>query len=203
MNVTKTYSWDFKTYSIKASTKCSECGKPITKTFSFQKREDISPNKEDWEGLEKEKQEWLSETHVCSKCTKKKLVQERKDITQEFKDSFIRVNALYEDLKEYRNKIYDKQYTILEKIFPKLKDKILIAKNKEWVIKSIRTNRDRELEIYCYAVDSRYPWKICDRNLYILGKSKYSDTDRTWYALLDECIITDEDFNKRKKLLND
>lgn len=205
MNVTKTYSWDFKTYSIKASTKCSECGKPITKTFSFQIREDAIPRKEDWDNLEKEKQEWLSEeSHVCSKCTKKKIMQERKDIIQNFKEDFNKLNELREELKEFRNKIYDKQSKILDEIEPQLKGRVLLAKDKEWVIKRVlfNTYHGDEIEIDCDGIDSRYPWTTCDRDLCVYTKSEFYDTNRTWCTSIDECIITDEIFEKRKELLN-
>lgn len=195
------YSWRFVTYSIKAKTKCSICGKPITKTFSFELREDGKPSRQDWDNLERAKQHWLEESHVCSKCMANQVVGVKEDITSKFIKQLNRINKLYEELEDFKLKTREKQDKLTDEINPQLIGKVLLAKNRQWVIRYVRANRDNELEIYCDGIDCRYPWKTCNKELYVKSNTKYHwDTDKTFYATIDECTITDEIFDKRGEL---
>ena len=199
MRVTTYTSWSFRTYRITAKCKCSKCGKYISKTFSFDCREDVSPTKEDWDNLEERRKEWLAEEHICNSCKCESVKQERHDITSQFKDTFFSICSIQGKI----NDLNKSKTTFLDDLKSQLKGKILIDKDKnEWVISSVYNGYENCLgfEIFTYKINKQKPWLCTDESRYFYK----ADGDPLHYfnfTLIDDCIITDEDFNSRKGLL--
>lgn len=192
-----TKSWEFRTYSVKGTCKCSKCGKPITKTFSFQTREDVLTQKEDWNRIEQQKQEWLKKSHICNNCKKEKILQERKNITPDFTFMFSKIIELQNQINQIA---LDKRQRI-NFIKSDLVDKIIIDKNNvEWVINSIQDLNDIGFEIGCYKINKQKPWIRTDEKRYFYGGNEVRYDN---YSKISECVITDEMFSKRKQLLNE
>ena len=192
---TITYSWKFYKYKINGQCKCSACGKKIDKTFSFEYREDTEPSWIDIEDLKKEKQEWEQESHICNSCLRKKIKQERKDITNNYTFMFSKLDELQNQIQQI---IKDKNERIQS--IKDIEGKVLIDKDKtEWYIQSIRDGSINGIgfEIQCYKINKQKPWLITD-------DCRYFSNDKTmWnnFSTLENCIITDEVFSKRKDLL--
>lgn len=188
-------TWEFRTYSIQGKCKCYNCGKPITKTFSFETREDVLTTKEDWDRLEERKQKWLSQSHTCNACKRKKIMQERKDITSDYTFMFSKLDELQNQINQI---VKDKNQRIDS--IKDIEGKVLIDKDKtEWLIYSIRDGSVNGIgfEIECYKINKQKPWLTTD-------ECRYFSNDKTmWsnFSTLEDCIITDEIFSKRKELL--
>jgi hypothetical protein len=81
-----------------------------------------------------------------------------------------------------------------------IEGKVLIDKdNTEWYIQSIRDGSINGIgfEIQCYKINKQKPWLTTD-------DCRYFSNDKTmWnnFSTLENCIITDEVFSKRKDLL--
>ena len=195
---TVTYSWRFYKYKITGQCKCSECGKKINKTFSFDYREDTIPNPEYIEKLKKEKQEWEQESHICNSCLKKKIKQERKDITETLQDTITGLNTLQ---KEIQDKIMEKQ-PLFDKLKEQLYDKVIIYNDNEYVVNYIHDGsmNGNALEIYCDKVNKTKPWEVTSNGL-VFYKKAYSPCHFNNFVEIENCIITDEVFSKRKDLL--
>lgn len=197
-----TQSWNFRTYKIQAKCKCIECSKPITKSFSFELREDVSPKKEDWDNLEKEKKEWLAESHICNSCKCKRIRQEREFITENFKKQFNELAQIHKEEVEFEKSINEKRNLIFEELKEKLKGKILLALDREWVIRSIGYGWNGEsFQINCEGVDKQKPWEYCNKSLYAVDKETNHEQGNSYWTNIENCIITDEDFYRRKELL--
>lgn len=191
-------SWDFRTYKIQAKCKCSECGKPINKTFSFELREDVSPQKENWTELEERKKKWLSEAHICNSCLRKKIKQERKDITHAYDFT---LSTLIEKQEQILSCIKDKKRHI-DFLNEELKNKVIVDKDgTEWVIYSVRDGwqNGAAVEFTCDKVNKVKPWLRSDEIIYFYTGS--IDGHYSNYKPLSGCTITDEDFSQRAKLL--
>lgn len=191
-------TWDFNTYRIQARCKCSECDKYINKIFSFELREDVLPSKEDWDELEESKKEWLSQPHICNSCKRKKVKQEAKDITHTYDFT---LNILQEKQEQILSSIKDKKRHI-DFLNEELKGKIIVDKEgTEWVIYSVRDGWQNSavIEINCDKVNKQKPWLRSDESMYFYVGS--IDGHYYNYKPLSECIITDEDFKERAKLL--
>jgi len=195
MNTYISRTWKFYKYKINGQCKCSECGKPINKTFSFDYREDTEPCWIDIERLKKEKQEWEQEFHICNACLRKKIKQDSKDITNNYTFMFSKLDELQTQIQQI---IKDKDERI--KSIKDMEGKVLIDKdNTEWYIQSIRDGSINGIgfEIQCYKINKQKPWLITD-------DCRYFSNDKTmWnnFSTLENCIITDEVFSKRKDLL--
>ena len=198
-----TYSWDFRTYNVQAQCKCHKCGRTIKKSFSFQCREDVSPKKEEWEEIEKKKAEWLSVPHECNTCKKNRVQQSRVEVTKNFIETFNELTNLNKQIKEFEKKKKKKRNPLLDLLNSSLKGKVLVAKEREWVIHSVSRSWNEEgYQIHCYGIDKKSPWCYCDKELYVTDESKYSDHGNYYWAHINECVITDEEFSRRKELLN-
>ena len=192
---THVYRWKVYTHSEKISTKCSKCGKTITKSVSFQYQG--TPSQEDWDGLEKDKQKWLAEEHVCSKCLKEACKGEQGplDMTQvnhaldEINMLFGQINALRKGIIHYG-----------EQIQKELKGKVCIYEDKEYVINWVSTcdYNDMPLHIQCYKIDTRYPWTTTDTEMYITEKGGGFGNSKTVNAKWEDVIFTNEVFAERK-----
>ena len=190
-----TKSWEFRTYSIKGYCKCSKCGKTISKTFSFQTREDVLTKKEDWESIEQQKEEWLKEAHICNSCKKEKILQQRKDITSNFTFMFSKLVELQNQINQIA---LDKKQRI-KSIENDLVNRIIVDKNNaEWVVNSIVDWNDIGFEIRCYRVNKQKPWLKTDETRFFYGGNEVHYDN---YTKINECIITDECFDKRLNLL--
>ena len=190
-------SWDFRTYKIQAKCKCSECGKPINKTFSFELREDVSPQKENWTELEERKKKWLSEAHVCNSCKCKKIKQERKDITSDFKDLFL----VLRDLQQQIQKLQNHKENVIKNLRKSLVDKILVdIGNEEWVINSISGQLDAAFELTCYRINKKKPWLRTDDYKFFCFPIKDEKLPYKQNSL-ENCIITNETLRSRRELL--
>jgi len=195
MNTYISRTWKFYKYKINGQCKCSECGKPINKTFSFDYREDTEPCWIDIERLKKEKQEWEQESHICNACLRKKIKQDSKDITNNYTFMFSKLDELQTQIQQI---IKDKDERI--KSIKDMEGKVLIDKdNTEWYIQSIRDGSINGIgfEIQCYKINKQKPWLITD-------DCRYFSNDKTmWnnFSTLENCKITDEVFSKRKELL--
>lgn len=195
MNTYISRTWKFYKYKINGQCKCSECGKKIDKTFSFDYREDTEPCWIDIERLKKEKQEWEQESHICNACLRKKIKQESKDITNNYTFMFSKLDELQNQIQQI---IKDKNERIQS--IKDIEGKVLIDKdNTEWYIQSIRDGSINGIgfEIQCYKINKQKPWLITD-------ECRYFSNDKTmWnnFSTLENCIITDEVFSKRKDLL--
>ena len=191
-------TWSFRTVNIKTTCKCSECGKPITKSFSLEIREDIPTTKEDMEYLENKKTEWLKEPHICNNCKRKKILQERKDITETFRDVFTSINIIQQEIID--KKLEKKP--LLEKIKEELKDKVIIYNEEEYVVNYIQDGymNGCAFEIYCDKVNKTRPWELTSNGL-VFYKRTYSPCNFSNFVEIENCIITDEIFSKRKELL--
>lgn len=195
MNTYISRTWKFYKYKINGQCKCSECGKPINKTFSFEYREDTEPCWIDKEKLKKEKQEWEQESHICNSCLRKKIKRDSKDITNNYTFMFSKLDELQRQIQQI---IKDKDERI--KSIKDMEGKVLIDKdNTEWYIQSIRDGSINGIgfEIQCYKINKQKPWLITD-------DCRYFSNDKTmWnnFSTLENCIITDEVFSKRKELL--
>ena len=164
-----TKSWEFRTYSIKGTCKCSKCGKPITKTFSFQTREDVLITKEDWNKIEKQKEEWQKEPRICNTCKKKKIEQKRKDITSNFTFMFSKLIELQNQINQIS---LDKRQRI-NSIKDDLIDKIIIDKNNtEWVIRYIQDLNEIGFEISCRKINKQKPWLLTDETRFFMAEMK-------------------------------
>ena len=195
MNTYISKTWAFYRYKINGQCKCSECGKPINKTFYFEYREDTEPCWIDIERLKKEKQEWEQESHICNACLRKKIKQESKDITNNYTFMFSKLDELQNQIQQI---IKDKNERIQS--IKDIEGKVLIDKdNTEWYIQSIRDGSTNGIgfEIQCYKINKQKPWLITDDCRY------FSNDKTTWnnFSTLENCIITDEVFSKRKDLL--
>ena len=191
-------SWDFRTYRIQAKSKCIECGKSISKTFSFEYREDTEPCWVDIEKLKKEKQEWEQESHTCTSCLKKRIKQERKDMTHAYDFT---LNTLIEKQEQICSYIADKKRHI-DFLNEELKNKVIVDKDgTEWVIYSVRDGwqNGAAIEITCDKVNKVKPWLCSDEVIYFYVGSIDGCYDN--YKPLCRCTITDEDFSQRAKLL--
>ena len=191
-------TWNFNTYRIQARCKCSECGKYINKIFSFELREDVLPSKEDWDGLEESKKEWLSQSHICNSCKCKKVKQEAKDITHTYDFT---LNILQEKQEQILSCIKDKKRHI-DFLNEELKGKVIVDKEgTEWVIYSVSDGwqNGAAIEINCDKVNKQKPWLRSDESMYFYAGS--IDGHYHNYKPLSECIITDEDFKERAQLL--
>lgn len=195
MNTYISKTWKFYKYKINGQCKCSECGKSINKTFSFDYREDTEPCWIDKEKLKQEKQEWEQESHICNACLKKKIKQDSKDITNNYTFMFSKLDELQRQIQQI---IKDKDERIQS--MKDMEGKVLIDKdNTEWYIQSIRDGSINGIgfEIQCYKINKQKPWLITD-------DCRYFSNDKTmWnnFSTLENCIITDEVFSKRKDLL--
>lgn len=184
-----------KIYEISAKCKCSECGKIINKTFSFKRREDIEPTNRDWDNLEKEKDAWKLEKHICNSCKIQKVAQEREDVTSSYTFMLSKLDELQRQIEQV---VQDKVQRI--NCLEELKGKVLIDKNsEEWVIESIREGSANNIgfEITCYRINKRKPWLLTE-------DCRYFTNDKTvWnnFSTLDGCVITNEEFEKRAELL--
>lgn len=198
MNTYISHTWKFYTYSIKGQCKCSECGKPINKTFSFEYREDTEPCWIDKEKLKKEKQEWEQESHICNACLRKKIKQERKDITETLQDTITDLDTLQ---KEIQDKIMEKQ-PLFDKLKEQLYDKVIIYNDNEYVVNYIHDGsmNGNAVEIYCDKVNKTKPWEVTSNSL-VFYKRAYSPCHFNNFVEIENCIITDEVFSKRKDLL--
>lgn len=202
MKVYTTTTWDFRTYSIKATCKCSKCGKSISKTFSFQTREDSSPQKEDWDELERRKNEWLKEKHVCNSCKKKKVNQERKeDITEKFTTIFDDLNQLQRDITDI--KILKKN--IIEKLGEQLDNKVIVYNNKEYVVKYVQDGiyEDCAFEIACNPISQTKPWMEATGKTLFFYKRTYKQCGWDNFIEVENCIITNEVFETRRQVLRE
>lgn len=191
MKIVISQSWQFRTYSIQAKCKCIDCGKFITKTFSFEVREDVSSSKEDWNKLEKKKQEWLSQPHICNSCKKKKIQQERKNITSNFTFMFNKLDELQNQINKIVKDKAERVNSLKE-----IEGKVLVDKNKnEWLIYRIREGSQNNIgfELECYRVNKQKPWLTVDECKY------FTNNQTSWYNYisLQDCIITDEIFSHR------
>ena len=193
-------SWEFRTYSIKATCKCSQCGKRITKTFSFQTREDVLTSKEDWNELERRKQEWLAEPHICNSCKKKKSEQEREDITFKFQETFNILNDLQEKITDIK---LDKK-KFIEELNESLKGKVILYNGNEYVVSYIQDGiyEDCAFEIVCDNISKVKPWLEASGQI-VFYKRTYKECMWNNYVEIENCIITDEDFAKRRESLNE
>ena len=191
-------TWSFRTVHTKTSCKCSECGKPITKSFSLEIREDIPTTKEDLEYLENKKTEWLKEPHICNNCKRKKILQERKDITETLQDTITGLNNLQ---KEIQDKIMEKQ-PLFDKLKEQLYDKVIIYNDNEYVVNYIQDGsmNGNAVEIYCDKVNKTKPWELTSNGL-VFYKRTYSPCNFNNFVEIENCIITDEVFSKRRELL--
>lgn len=194
-----TVTWDFRTYSIKGTCKCAECGKPITKTFSFQTREDELTKKEDWNELERRKNEWLKEKHICNSCKKKKIEQERKDVTFKFKGTFDALNDLQQQITEI--KLEKKKF--IEELGEMLYDKVILYNDKEYVVKYVQDgiHEDCALEIAANPISQAKPWMEATGRTMFFYKRTYKECGWSNFVEIENCIVTDEDFHKRRELL--
>lgn len=195
MNTYISHTWKFYKYKINGQCKCSECGNKIDKTFSFDYREDTEPSWIDKEKLKKEKEEWEQESHICNSCLRKKIKQDSKDITNNYTFMFSKLDELQNQIQEI---IKDKDERI--KSIKDIEGKVLIDKdNTEWYIQSIRDGSTNGIgfEIQCYKINKQKPWLITDDCRY------FSNNQTMWnnFSTLENCIITDEVFSKRKDLL--
>ena len=195
MKTTISRTWEFRTYSIQGRCKCAKCGKPIIKTFSFQTREDVPTVKEDWDYIEKQKEEWLSESHICNSCKRKKVTQERKDITLNYTFMFSKLDELQNQIKQI---VKDKVQRV--KSIKDIEGKVLIDKNGiEWFIERISEGSQNNLgfELRCYRINKQKPWLCTDDCRY------FTSNTTMWsnYSTLEGCAITDEVFSDRKELL--
>ena len=193
-------SWEFRTYSIKGTCKCSKCGKAITKIFSFQTREDVLTSKEDWKELEEQKQKWLSEPHVCNSCKKKKTEQERKDITFKFQGTFNALNDLQEQITDLK---LDKK-KFIEELNEVLKDKVVLYNGNEYVVSYVQDgiHEDCAFEITCDSISKVKPWLTTCSGQLIFYKRTYKELGWNNFIEVENCIITDEIFSQRRNLLN-
>lgn len=198
MNTYISHTWKFYKYKINGQCKCSECGKKIDKTFSFDYREDTEPCWIDIERLKKEKQEWEQESHICNACLRKKIKQERKDITETLQDTITELDTLQ---KEIQDKIMEKQ-PLFDKLKEQLYDKVIIYNDNEYVVNYIHDGsmNGNALEIYCDKVNKTKPWEVTSNSL-IFYKKAYSPCHFNNFVEIENCIITDEVFSKRKDLL--
>lgn len=83
-----------------------------------------------------------------------------------------------------------------------LKNKVIVDKDgTEWVVYSIRDGWQNEaaIEITCDKVNKMKPWLRSDEVIYFYVGSIDGCYDN--YKPLSECIITDEDFSQRARLL--
>lgn len=197
-----TRKWEFRTYSVQGKCKCSECGKQITKTFSFQTREDVLTNKEDWDRIEKEKQAWEAESHVCTACKRKKIVQERKEITE-----LPEIKSLIEkerSMQEFETKVKEEMRPLIRSLREKLNDRVVLVDNKEYVIHSVRTDHinGNAFEIMCYGIDKNKPWHTNNKDLYIIDNDYWCNYSKGGNRInVLNVTFTDEIFSKRKELL--
>ena len=197
-----TYSWRFYKYKITGQCKCSECGKKINKTFSFEYREDTIPNPEYIEKLKKEKQEWEQESHICNSCLKKKIKQESKDITNNFTEDFSKIQEYHKERIEFANKMQNLELPIFQKLNEQLKGKVLLASDREWVIDSVCDGWNGEsFQLNCTGIDMKQPWTKYDKYLYVGDKDKFVTQGNSCWIDIKQCKITDEIFSKRKDLL--
>ena len=190
-----TQTWQFKTHSIQGRCKCVECGKPITKTFSFETREDVPTQREDWDKLEERKQEWLKKPHICNSCKRKKITYDKNDVTSSYTFKFSKLDELQRQIDDI---IKDKVRRT--DCLKELEGKILVDKDsQEWVIERIREGSVNNIgfEITCYRINKRKPWLLTE-------DCKYFTNDKTmWnnFSTLEGCIITNEVFEKRAESL--
>jgi len=193
-----TKSWEFRTYSIKGVCKCFKCGKPITKTFSFQTRKDILTTKEDWNKIEKQKEEWQKEPHICNACKKKKIEQERKDITNRFSDYFTELNISQKQITDI--KLEKKK--VIEQLNNQLKDRVILYNGNEYVVNYIQDGiyEDCAVEINCIPISKTKPWLMSSGSIFFY-KQTYKQCGWNNFVEIGNCIITDEIFSKRKQLL--
>lgn len=195
---TITYSWNFYKYKISGQCKCVECGKPINKTFYFEYREDTEPCWIDIKALKEEKQIWEQESHICNSCLRKKIKQERKDITETLQDTITDLDTLQ---KEIQDKIMEKQ-PLFDKLKEQLYDKVIIYNDNEYVVNYIHDGsmNGNAVEIYCDKVNKTKPWEVTSNGL-VFYKRAYSPCNFSNFVEIENCIITDEVFSKRKDLL--
>lgn len=199
MKTVITKTWRFRTVSIKGTCKCSICRKPITKSFSMELREDVPTTNEHIKELEIEKQEWLKESHICNACRKKKIEQERKDITQSFNPEFSILNDLQEQIMDL--KIHKNNY--INKLNEELKDKVILYNDKEYVINYVHDGylNACAFEIWCSPISKTQPWLEASGSI-CFYKRTYKPLYFNNFIEIENCIITDESFTKRKELLN-
>ena len=193
-----TTTWDINTYSIKGTCKCSECGKPITKTFSFQVREGVSAKNENWDELERRRNEWLIESHVCNSCKKKKIKCDKHDISKLFETEFRELDLLQQSISDTK---YSKK-KIIEELNEKLKGKIIIYNKDEYVIRYVQDGiyEDCAFEISADKVSKIKPWLATDKTIFFY-KRTYKECGWDNFIEIENCIITDEVFQERKQRL--
>ena len=199
MKTVITKTWKFRTVSIKGTCKCSICGKSITKSFSMELREDVPTTNEHIKKLEIEKQEWLKDSHICNACRKKKIEQDRKDITQSFDSKFNTLNNLQEQIIDL--KICKRKY--IDFLNENLKDKVILYNNREYVVDYVHDGylNGCAFEIWCSPISKTQPWLEASGSV-CFYKRTYKPLCFNNFIEVENCIITDESFTKRRELLN-
>ena len=82
-----------------------------------------------------------------------------------------------------------------------MEGKVLLDRDKtEWLIYRIGDGWQNNMgfEIQCYKINKQKPWLYTDECRY------FSNDKACWsnFSTLEGCIITDEEFSKRRELLN-
>ena len=203
MRTYTTYSYRFYTHSEKGKCKCSRCGKTITKSFSFEYREDTAPSNEDLQALQEEKQAWESKEHICTACLKSAVINKGNDITNKYSEDFNNLINMHNKRIEFEKKMNEEEEPIFKKLKNELKGKILITKDREWVIDSICNGWNGEsFQLNCTGIDKQKPWTKCDKYLYAGDINKHHNQGNSYWIGLNECKITDEVFDDRKAKYN-
>lgn len=187
-----TTTWKFHTASEKVKVKCCKCGKTITKTVSVQYREDCKP---DYVYLNQKKQELLQQTHICSKCEKAAVEDTKVYGKLDIQEDLSNVSKQMSKVREQDIILQE----IINNISTKLKDKVILYKDREYVYRNIvsaDTFCSYDYVIRANQINKRQPWLITDNRLEIY--SKVTNSGDTWCSI-EDVTITEENFSERRK----
>jgi len=195
MIINTNYKYQFRTIKKQSTCKCKECGKTIRKTFSDVYREDCMPN---YSYIDKQIEQWKSQEHICNKCLKQRISQERSDITECLNDTRLSIDPYIFKINELKIEI-DSYVSNLNK---NIKGKVGIYNDQEYVINyAYYCLGNKGLHVDATKIDKRQPWSTTER--YETFIERQDNDDLSWNTHpISTLKITDEVFMDRRQQVN-